>query len=84
MATYGVYGIKPKIIKVKIIGSKIYVKFKDGRELLTPKKIFPFLKGNLGKIFIADGETIIFDNADEVIHVSELLGRFEDYKYSFN
>ena len=79
----GIYGIKPHILKVKIIGSKLFVKFEDGRELYTPKKRFPFLKGRLGKVYIADGETIIFDNADEVIHVSELLGRYEDYKYSF-
>ncbi|MBX3163633.1 MAG: hypothetical protein KF900_04080 [Bacteroidetes bacterium] len=81
--TLGIVGVKPQILKAKVIGSKLFVKFEDGRELYTPKKLFPFLKGRLGKIFIADGETIIFDNADEVIHVSELLGRYEDYKYSF-
>ena len=68
----GVIGINPQITKVKIIGTKIFVKFTDGRELYTPKKLFPFLRGKLGKIFIADGNTIIFDNANEVIHISEL------------
>lgn len=81
--TYGIIGIKPQIIKAKIAGTKLYVKFLDGRELYIPKKLFPFLKARTGKVYIADGETIIFDNADEVIHVSELLGRYEDYKYSF-
>jgi len=41
------------------------------------------LKGNPGKIFIAHGNTIIFDNADEVIHIEEILGRYEYYRYGF-
>jgi hypothetical protein len=81
--THGILGIVPQIKKAKIETNKLMVYLQDGRVVITPKKYFSFLRGNPGKIFIADGNTIIFDNADEVIHIEEILGRYEDYKYSF-
>ncbi|TAF73341.1 MAG: hypothetical protein EAZ53_12800 [Bacteroidetes bacterium] len=77
----GIIGINPKITNAKIIGTKLFVKFLDGRELYVPKKTFSFLKGKIGKLFISDSNTLIFENKNEVIHVSELLGRYEDYRY---
>ncbi|HUZ61673.1 MAG TPA: hypothetical protein VMU83_23045 [Hanamia sp.] len=50
--TYGIIGIKPQIIKAKIAGTKLYVKFFDGRELYIPKKLFPFLKGKKEKCIL--------------------------------
>jgi hypothetical protein len=77
----GIVGIKPVIEKASLEGRKLLIKLKDKREISIPKQYFPFLKGNPGKIFISDFDTLIFENADEVIHISEILGRFEDYKY---
>lgn len=81
--SYGILGIAPKIKKAKIETNKLMVYLQDGRVIITPKKYFDFLKGNSGKIFIADGDTLIFDKANEVIHLEEILGRYEDYRYSF-
>lgn len=77
----GVVGIKPEIINVKLERNCFNVTLADGRIISVPKKLFPFLKKINGKIFIADGNTIIFDKANEVIHLEEILGRNEDYKY---
>ena len=78
----GIIGIKPEIEKASLEGRKLFVQLKDKREITIPKQYLPFLKGKPGKIFISDYDTLIFENADEVIHISEILGRFEDYKYS--
>ncbi len=78
----GIIGIKPEIKKVKIELNNLRVALEDGRIIIVPKRLFPFLKKTVGKIFIADGDTIIFDKANEVIHLEEILGRYEDYKYS--
>lgn len=78
----GIVGIKPVIEKAALEGRKLFIKLKDKREITIPKQYFPFLKGDPGKIFISDSDTLIFENADEVIHISEILGRFEDYRYS--
>jgi RNase P/RNase MRP subunit p29 len=78
----GIVGIKPEIKKVKLERSMLRVDLEDGRVIMVPKKLFPFLKKAAGKIFIADGDTIIFDKANEVIHIEEILGRYEDYRYA--
>ncbi|MBI4648557.1 MAG: hypothetical protein HY738_18730 [Bacteroidia bacterium] len=78
----GIVGIKPEIKKVRIERTCFSVVLTDGRIIIVPKKLFPFLKKTTGKIFIADGDTIIFDKANEVIHLEEILGRYEDYRYS--
>lgn len=81
---YGIVNIKPKIKKVKVELRKLQVSLEDGRIITIPKKYFPFIKGDPGKIYIAGGEqgdVIIFDNYPEVIHIEEILGRWEDYRY---
>ena len=78
----GIVGIKPTIKKVKLERNCLNVALEDGRIISVPRKLFSFLKKTTGKIFIADGDTIIFDKANEVIHLEEILGRYEDYKYS--
>lgn len=78
----GIVGIKPVIEKAILDGRRLLIQLKDKREITIPKQYFPFLKGDPGKIFISDSDTLIFEKADEVIHISEILGRFEDYKYS--
>ena len=77
----GIVGIKPIIKKVGLERGALSVLLVDGRFIKIPKKFFPFLKKPTGRIFIADGDTIIFDKANEVIHIEEILGRHEDYKY---
>ena len=77
----GIYKIKPQIKDVKNQRGKLFVSLEDGRVITIPKSYFPFLKKPAGKIFIADREVIVFDKADEVIHIEEILGRWEDYRY---
>ncbi len=77
----GIVGIKPEIKKVDLDKSKLTVWLVDGRVIITPKKLFSFLRKPCGKAYISDGDTIIFDKADEVIHIEEVLGRYEDYRY---
>ena len=78
----GIVGVKPEIKKVKLERTNFKVALIDGRVIIVPKKLFPFLKKINGKIFIADGDTILFDKANEVIHLEEILGRYDDYKYN--
>jgi hypothetical protein len=77
----GILKKRPQIKDVKNQWGKLSILLEDGRNITIQKKYFLFLKNPAGKIFIADKEVIVFDKADEVIHIEEILGRWEDYRY---
>ncbi len=80
--------IKPEIKKISF-EKKGYltVYFFDGRILFLPLKYFPSIKklssAKRHQYQIADDDTLIFNHADEVYHIQDLLGIYENYKYSF-
>jgi hypothetical protein len=85
--TEGIYGIHPVIKKVTFTHKgKMDVHLEDGRIIIIPLSLFPTVKKlkeqERKKYYIADNDTIIFDKADEVIHIEQILGRYEDYRYT--
>ena len=84
----GIINLKPKINKVTFeIAGKMNVMLEDGRLVIVPLKFFPSIQkltsSQRKKHVIADGETIIFDDCDEVYHIEQILGRYDSYKYRF-
>jgi len=85
----GIANIKPEIKKIDFKKrGYLTVYFIDGRILLMPLKFFPSIKkipvAKRTRYQIADDNTIIFTYADEVYHVQDLLGIYENYKYNFS
>ena len=88
VTTEGINGIKPKIKKIDFnIKGKMTVSLEDGRIILVPINYFPSIKKlsveQRRKYYLPDKEVIIFDDCDEVFHVEQILGRYEDYRYKF-
>ena len=86
--TEGINGIKPKIKKIDfVIKNKMQVFLEDGRIVIVPLNYFPSIKALTSsqrkKYFLPDREVIIFEDCDEVFHVEQILGHYEDYKYHF-
>ena len=84
----GITDTKPEIKKIDFKRKGyLTVYFIDGRILFMPLKFFPSIKKmpvvKLTRYQIADGNTIIFTYADEVYHVQDLLGVYDNYKYNF-
>ncbi|MEO8146613.1 MAG: DUF2442 domain-containing protein [Bacteroidia bacterium] len=84
----GISGIKPKIKKIDFnIRGKMSVSLEDGRIILVPINYFPSIKKlsaqQRRKYYLPDREVIMFDDCDEVFHVEQILGRYEDYRYKF-
>ena len=84
----GVGHIKPQIKKAEFEKKGfLSVYLKDGRVILVPLKFFPSLKKLTGaerkKYQIADDTTLVFFGCDEVYHVQDFLGLYEDYQYRF-
>lgn len=84
----GIIGIKPTIKKVGFEHKgKISVYLDDGRIIIAPLKLFPSIAhltmAQRRKYTIGDGEVIVFQDADEVYHIEQFLGRPEDYEYNY-
>ena len=84
----GIINLKPKIKKVTFeLTGKMNVWLEDGRNVIVPLKFFPSIQKlsptQRKKHVIADGETIIFNDCDEVYHIEQILGRYDAYKYRF-
>ena len=84
----GVGHIKPKIKKVSFENRGfLSLYLKDGRIVLVPLKLLPSIKKlktkERAKYQIADDTTLVFFGSEEVYHIQDFLGLYEDYKYSF-
>lgn len=85
----GIIGISPTIKKVRFEHrGKISVYLEDGRIIIAPLKLFPSIAklspAQRKHYTIADGVVVIFDDADEVYHIEQFLGRPSDYEYRFS
>jgi hypothetical protein len=69
------------------VRGKIAINLKDGRVIWAPLNSFPSIKAlnsnQRKKWYIFDGEGFSFDECDEVYHIEQVLGSYNDYKYSF-
>lgn len=84
----GLAHTKPQLKKISF-AKKGYIEvyFNDGRILLAPLKFFPSIKKTKpalrNKYQIADGNTVVFIYCNEVYHIQDFLGIYENYKYNF-
>ncbi|CAN5513030.1 hypothetical protein BH11BAC1_BH11BAC1_17960 [soil metagenome] len=85
----GYVDIKPTIKKLAFEQKgKFELYLEDGRIITVPLSIFPEIKkltsAQRKKWYIIDDVGFSFDDCDEVYHMEQVLGRFENYKYSFS
>ena len=88
MKIEGYYNIKPSIEKITFSHKgKFDLHLKDGRVISVPLSRFSDVKKlkpkQLKKWYIIDDYGFSFDDCNEVYHIEQVLGKYEDYKYSF-
>lgn len=88
MKVEGYYNIKSVITKITFLyKDKFDLHLKDGRIISVPLSFFPDiekLKPTQRKNwYVLDDYGFSFDDCDEVFHIEQVLGKYEDYKYSF-
>lgn len=88
MKIEGYYNIKPRITKITLKHHGLFdLHLKDGRVVSVPVSKFPDIAklspSQLKKWYILDDTGFSFDDCDEVYHIEQVLGKYEDYKYSF-
>lgn len=88
MKTEGFIGVKPEIKKITFTTKgKMGVHLVDGRIVILPLSLFPSInkldQGQRMNWGIIDSSGFTFEDCDEVYHIEQILGREEDYKYSF-
>jgi len=84
----GIFGIEPVIKKLSFNNNgKMEVYLEDGRVLIVPLKIFPSIKklslSQRKNWQILDDQIIGFKDGNEFVHLEQILGKEQDYKYSF-
>ncbi len=84
----GIHGIRPVIKKVTFTQrGKMDVHLEDGRTIIVPLRLFPSIQklneAQRKKITIVDDQILMFRDCDEIFHIQQVLGDFEDYKYDF-
>ena len=84
----GINGISPVIKKLSFnIPGEMKVYLEDGRKIITPLKLFPSIKklsfNQRKKWQIVDDQIIAFRDSNEYIHLEHILGKEQDYNYSF-
>lgn len=84
----GLKKIKPVIKKISFpVKGKLNVTLEDGREVSVPLTYFPSIKRlnalQREKWYVLDGEMFSFDDCNEVFHVEQILGKENNYKYTF-
>lgn len=82
----GIIGITPQIKKIDFsLKGKINFYLKDGRIIIVPLSYFPEIKKlNLNqrkKWQILDNNAFTFDDASEVWHIEQVLGKEQDYQF---
>ncbi len=88
MKIEGIYGYKPVITKLGFSKrGMIDLYLKDGRIISFPKNLFSDLKKltpkQLHRWYLIGGEGFYFDDCNEVFHIEQILGKYDDYKYRF-
>lgn len=83
----GFLHIKPKIQKIKFtFKDKLDIVLEDGRQILLPISYFPEIAGlspyQKRKWQIIGGEGFTFDDINEVYHIEQILGKYENYKHT--
>ncbi|MBI2270665.1 MAG: DUF2442 domain-containing protein [Bacteroidetes bacterium] len=84
----GAFGYQPRIKKIGFTKrGKIDIYLDDGRIIVTPIDFFSDIKKlnseQRKKWSIIGGEGFTFDDCDEVYHIEQILGKYDDYKYQF-
>jgi Protein of unknown function (DUF2442) len=83
----GFINIQPTIKKISFnVRGKISVELNDGRIILAPLSQLPSAK----KLSVAerkhwqiiDGNMFTWTNCNEVYHLEQILGRYDDYQYN--
>lgn len=66
---------------------KFDLQLEDGRVITVPLSIFPDIKkltpSQRKKWYVLDDVGFSFDDCNEVYHIEQVLGKYENYKYSF-
>ena len=86
IAIEGFDKITPQIKKIHFpVKGKIGIILADGREIICPLQKFPSIKKlneeQRKQSQIIDGIGFTFIDCDEVFHIQQVLGDFENYKY---
>ena len=93
MRIEGAYGYQPRIQKLTFSKpGMIDLILKDGRIISFPKRLFSDLKKlsarQLKKWSILhcgeEGDGFMFEDCDEVYHLEQVLGKYDDYKHVVN
>ena len=65
---------------------KFEIHLTDGRSIAVPLTMFPLIKKlntlQRKKWYVLDDAGFSFDDCNEVYHIEQVLGRYENYKYS--
>ena len=88
MRTEGYYNYKPKIVKISFEHKGFFdLHLEDARIISVPLSKFSDIKNlsyeQLKKWYILDDHGFSFDDCDEVFHIEQVLGKYDDYQYSF-
>lgn len=83
----GFYKNRPSIKKLSFKDrDKMFILFKDGREISLPLKYFPSIKKlnlNQRRYYTIIGEEgIMFKHSDFVYHIQDFLGKEQNYRYT--
>ena len=66
---------------------KFDLHLEDGRIITVPVSVFPDIKklsaAQRRKWYVLDDVGFSFDDCNEVYHIEQVLGKYENYKYSF-
>ena len=81
----GYWNITPEIKTVSFsVRGRIRIELKDGRILIIPVSAFPSIKRlsmKDRKKWYRFGNGFSFDNCNEVFHIEQILGNFQNYQH---
>jgi len=79
------WDLKPKIKKIDFVDNKILVYMTDGRVIISPLTKFPSIKKltpEQRKKWYLFGNGFSFDDCNEVFHIEQILGNYDEYKHN--
>jgi hypothetical protein len=81
----GFWNTKPKVKKISFgIRGKIIIHLEDGRSIIIPISKFPSIKKltlKQRKKWFLFGNGFSFDDSNEVYHLEQILGNFQEFKH---